>query len=176
MNMKSIWIAFVAIMLFVASASAAKSLLEGLVKDAGGHPIQGADVRIEARNSGRLLTTVKTDANGHYILEGLPAGNYRVTLLVNGTVKTSINNTTLEPDQSTQLNFDLTHKRASATLEKGKHWVWIPAFPGSHLPGRWVELNDNGSWAGQATAENVVRVTGEELQQRAHSASGYRHN
>ena len=100
-------------MLLVASAAAANSVLEGVVKDAKGHPIQGVDVRIEAKNGARLLTTVKTDENGRYILKSLAAGTYRVTLVVNGALKTSINNTTLEPGESTQLNFDLTQTRAS---------------------------------------------------------------
>jgi hypothetical protein len=168
MIIKSIWVGFVGVMLFVASASAANSLLEGIVKDANGHPIQGADIRIEPNNTGRL-TTVKTDANGRYILEGLAPGIYRVTLVVNGVVKTSINNTTLEPTESTQLNFDLTHKRTSVTVKKGKHWVWLPAFTGSRLPGRWVEVDDSGSWAAEATANNIVRVSGEELQRTIHS-------
>src|SRR5437667_1650510 len=137
--LKSLRIGFVGLMLVVASAWAAGSVLQGIVKDAKGHPIEGADIRIETKNGGRLLTTVKTDANGRYSLEGLPAGNYRVTLVVNGAVKTSINNTTVEASQSTRLNFDLTQARASGTMNKGKHWVWIPAFTGSRLPGRWVE-------------------------------------
>src|SRR5205085_10959131 len=102
----------------------------GVVKDAKGHPIQDADIRIEATNTGRLLTTVKTNVNGRYSLESLAAGNYRVTLVVNGAVKASINNTTLEPGESTQLNFELKQTRASVTVTKGKHWVWMPAFTG----------------------------------------------
>ena len=169
MFIKSIWIGFVVVMLFVASTLAASSLLEGIVKNAKGHPIQGADIRVEAKNTGRVLTTVKTDANGRYILEGLSAGNYRVTLVVNGSVKSSINNTTVEPGESTQLNFDLKQTRASVTVKKGKHWVWIPAFTGSRLPGRWIEVDDSGSWAAEATANNLVRVSGEELQRTIHS-------
>jgi 5-hydroxyisourate hydrolase-like protein (transthyretin family) len=169
MFIKSIWIGFIGVMLFVASASAASSVLQGIVKDANGHPIQGADIRIETKNSGRLLTTVKTDANGRYSLEGLPLGNYRVTLVVNGAVKTSINNTTVEASESTQLNFDLTQRLASVAVKKGKHWVWIPAFTGSRLPGHWVEIDDSGSWAGEASATNVVRISGEELQRTIHS-------
>ena len=169
MFIKSIWIGFVVVMLFVASTLAASSLLEGIVKDAKGHPIQGADIRVEAKNTGRVLTTVKTDANGRYVLEGLPAGNYRVTLVVNGSVKSSINNTTVEPGESTQLNFDLKQTRASVTVKKGKHWVWIPAFTGSRLPGRWIEVDETGSWAAEATANNLVRVSGEELQRTIHS-------
>ena len=111
MFMKSIWIGFIGVMLLVASASAASSELQGIVKDAKGHPIKGADIRIKATNSGRLLTTVKTNVNGRYSLEGLAAGDYRVTLVVNGAVKASINNATLEPGESTQLNFDLKQTR-----------------------------------------------------------------
>jgi 5-hydroxyisourate hydrolase-like protein (transthyretin family) len=169
MFIKSIWIGFIGVTLFVASAWAASSVLQGLVKDAKGHPIQGADIRIEATNTGRLLTTVKTNANGRYSLESLAAGNYRVTLVVNGAVKASINNTTLEPGESTHLNFELKQTRASVTVTKGKHWVWIPPFTGSRLPGRWVEVDDSGSWAAAAPANHIVRVSAEELQREAHN-------
>ena len=123
-----------------------------------------------------LLTTVKTNVNGRYSLEGLAAGNYRVTLVVNGAVKASINNTTLEPGESTHLNFELKQTRASVTVTKGKHWVWIPAFTGSRLPGHWVEADDNGGWASVATANHIVRVSAEELRREANtkaSPTGY---
>jgi 5-hydroxyisourate hydrolase-like protein (transthyretin family) len=177
MFMKSIWIGFIGVMLFVASASAASSELQGIVKDAKGHPIQGADIRIEATKTGRLLTTVKTNVNGRYRLEGLAAGDYRVTLVVNGAVKASINNATLEPGEATQLNFELKQTRASVTVTKGKHRVWMPAFTGSRLPGRWVEVDDSGGWsAANATANHVVRVSAEELRREANtkaSPTGY---
>src|SRR4029434_6982221 len=142
MFIKSIWIMFIVILLVVASAPAASSVLQGIVKDAKGHPIQGADIRIEATNTGRLLTTVKTNVNGRYSLDGLASGNYRVTLVVNGAVKGFINNTTLEPGESTQLNFELKQTRASVTLTKGTHRIWVPPFTGSRLPGRWIEVDD----------------------------------
>ena len=170
MFIKSIWIGFIGVMLFVASASAASSVLQGIVKDANGHPIQGADIRIEAPNSGRLLTTVKTNVDGRYSLEGLAAGNYRVTLVVNGAVKASINNTTLEPGESTQLNFELKQTRVSVTVTKGTHRIWVPPFTGSRLPGRWIEVNDSTSWAGaHLSSENVVQVSAEELEREARS-------
>jgi hypothetical protein len=170
MFIKSIWIGFIGVMLLVASASAASPVLQGIVKDAKGHPIQGADIRIEATNTGRLLSTVKTNVNGRYNLEGVAAGNYRVTLVVNGAVKASINNTMLDPGESTQLNFELKQTRASVTVTKGKHRVWIPAFTGSRLPGRWVEVDDSGGWsAANATANNIVRVSAEELERVIHN-------
>ena len=170
--MKKIIVGFIGLILFVASARAASSVLEGIVKDAKGHPLEGADIRIETKNGERLLTTVKTDVNGRYILDALPAGDYRITLLVHGAVKTSINNTTIESGEPTRLNFDLgaaPASQASVTAKKGRHWVWVPAFTGSRLPGRWVELNDSGSWAAEASSLNIVRVSGEELQQTIHS-------
>jgi hypothetical protein len=132
------------------------------------------EVRIEAKNVVRLLTTVKTEEKGRYNLKGLAAGIYRVTLVVDGALKTSIINTTLEPGESTQLNFDLTQTRASVTVKKGIHRVWIPAFTGSRLPGRWVEVDDGGAWAAEASANNVVRVSGEELQRTIHSLDNKR--
>lgn len=175
--MKSIWIGVIGVMLFVASASAATSELHGIVKDAKGHPIQGADIRIEATKTGRLLTTVKTNVNGRYSLEGLAAGNYRVTLVVNGAVKASINNTTIEPGASTRLNFELKQTRTSVTATKGKHRIWVPPFTGSRLPGRWIEVDDSISWAGaHVGANNVVQISAEELQRTAQtraSATGY---
>jgi hypothetical protein len=172
MTIKSVGIAFFGLIIFVASALATGSVLQGIVKDAKGHPIEGADIRIETKNGGQLLTKLKTDVNGRYIVDGLPAGKYRVTLFVNGAVKASINNTAIEFGQPTQLNFDLATNpasRAAVTATKGKHWVWIPAFTGSRLPGHWVELNDSGSWAGEASSFNIVRVSGEELQRTIHS-------
>jgi len=177
MFMKSIWIGFVGVTLFAVSASAANSELQGIVRDDNGRPIQGADIRVEATKTGKLLTTVKTNENGRYSLEGLAAGDYRVTLVVNGAVKTSINNATLEPGESTQLNFKLKQTRASVTVTKGKHRVWMPAFTGSRLPGRWVEVDGSGAWsAANATANNVVRVSAEELRRTANtkaSPTGY---
>jgi carboxypeptidase family protein len=176
MFIKSIWIAFIGVVLFVASASAASSVLQGIVKDVKGHPIQGADIRVVATTTGGLLTTVKTNVDGRYSSEGLAAGKYRVTLVVNGAVKASINNATLEPGESTHLNFELKQKRASVTETKGKHRVWIAPFTGSRLPGRWVEVDDRGGWAAAAPANHVVRVSAEELRREANtkaSPTGY---
>lgn len=169
MFIKSIGINFIAVMLLVTSAAAGNSVLQGVVKNAKSYPLQGANVRIETRNGGRLVATAKTDENGRYTLKDLAAGTYRVTLVVNGALKTSINNTIVDPDESIQLNFDLTQTRASVTVKKGMHRVWIPAFMGSRLPGRWVEVDDGGAWAAQAGANNIVRISGEELHRTIHS-------
>jgi len=172
MFMKSISTGVIGVMLFVADALAGNSALQGTVKDAKGQPVGGAAVQVEVPNSGKLLTSVKTNVNGRYTLEGLAAGNYRVTLVVNGAVKASINNTALKPGELTHLNFELKQTRASASVAEGKHKVWVPPFTGSRLPGRWVEVDSNGRWtAANATADHIVRISAEELQRTVQTRS-----
>jgi len=64
--------------------------LQGTVRDSRGDPIKGAEIRIEGRN-GNL--GIQSDAKGHYFFDGLATGtDYRVTLIVSGSVKASIQN------------------------------------------------------------------------------------
>ena len=119
--------------------------IQGFVKDAKGEPIKGADVRIESRDGKQVFRTVKTDPKGRYISQGLQPGDYRVTLLVNGTVKASIMNTQTKANQPTQLNFDFKPTSQSGSNAKGgKHMVWMPNRTGSHIGGNWVEVDDKG--------------------------------
>jgi hypothetical protein len=120
--------------------------IQGFVKDAKGEPIKGADVRIESRNGKQVFSSVKTDPKGRYVSQGLEAGVYRVTLLVNGAVKASIMNTQTKANQPTQLNFDFTPtSQAGNIVRGGKHMVWVPSRTGSHIGGNWVEVDDGGN-------------------------------
>src|SRR2546430_3619302 len=167
MLLKSLQIGFVGLVLCVATAWAGPSAIQGVVKDAKGQAIKGADVRIESKDGKTLFKTVKTDANGRYISDGLAPSVYRVSLVVNGAVKASIMNTKTKPDQATQLNFDLrptSTSQASAGEKKGKHMVWVPAATGTHTGGRWVEVPDGATEPGTL---NVKRASAEELRREA---------
>jgi hypothetical protein len=167
MFIKSLQIGLMGFLLCAANAWAGPASIQGVVKDAKGQPIKGADVRIESRDGKQLLGTVKTDVKGRYISQGLQPGVYRVSLLVNGAVKASITNTKTKADQATQLNFDLkpvAAGQASADQKKGKHMVWMPPSTGSHTGGRWVEVDEGG--AAGADALNVKRGSAEALRQQ----------
>jgi Carboxypeptidase regulatory-like domain len=167
---KLLRIGLIGFALSVATAWAGPSAIQGVVRDPKGQTIKGADVRIESKDGRQRFNTVKTDGKGRYISEGLPAGVYRVTLVVNGAVKASITNTKTKADQTTQLNFDLTPApaaQASAGQKKGKHMVWVPAATGSHIGGRWVEVPDGATEPG---ALNVQKANAEQLQRAAQSA------
>src|ERR1043166_6809574 len=158
MFIKSLQIGFVGLFLCVASAWAGPASIQGIVKDAKGRPIKGADVRVESRDGKQLFNTVKTDGKGYYVLQGLKPGVYRVSLVVNGAVKSSIMNTNTKADQATQLNFDLkptTAAQAGTSQNTKKHMVWEPENTGSHMGGRWVEEPDEASAAGSL---NVKRA------------------
>src|SRR5215471_6099247 len=128
MFIKSLQIGFMGLFLCVATAWAGPGSIQGIVKDAKGQPIKNADVRVESRDGKQLFNTVKTDAKGHYVSQGLKPGVYRVSLVVNGAVKAAISNTSAKADQPTQLNFDLKSALASpanSTQAKKKHMVWM---------------------------------------------------
>jgi 5-hydroxyisourate hydrolase-like protein (transthyretin family) len=174
MSIKSLQVGFVGLVLCAASAWAGPSSIQGIVNDAKGKPIKGADVRIESRDGKQLFNTVKTDAKGRYISQGLAPGVYRVSLVMNGAVKASITNTKTKSDQATQLNFDLRPvpaKQVAGAEKKGKHMVWVPASTGSHIGGSWVEVDESGN-AG-AGSLNVKRGSAEALrQQQLNSVQG----
>ena len=153
--------ALLGLVLISGSAWAAISAIEGTVKDPKGQPVKGADIRIEEKDGSKLLKTVKTDASGHYTSDTLPVGMYRVTLIVNGAIKASINNTKTRVGVPTKLSFELkstSASQASAPAKKAKHYVWVPPTTGSHLGGRWVEVNDDGT-ADTTGANKVKKVS-----------------
>jgi hypothetical protein len=164
---KSLQIGFIGFVLCVASAWAGPASIQGIVKDAQGKPIKGADVRVESRDGKQLFNTTKTDTQGRYISQGLQPGVYRVSLVVNGAVKAAIGNTKTKSDQATQLNFDLkpvAAGQASTEQKKGKHMVWMPPATGSHTGGRWVEVPDGAAAPGTL---NVKRASAEQLQRES---------
>ena len=157
---KSYSISFVGLLFAAFSAWAGTPALEGVVKDSTGHPIKGADVRIEARNRSNFSRIVKTDAIGHYTSDGLAVGIYKVTLVVNGAIKASILNAQTQSGKPTQLNFEL----AAKTRPSKKHMVYIPAETGTHIGnGQWVEVDDNGNVVNGGGANPVDKSSGEGL-------------
>ena len=104
---KLLQIGAIGLMLCAENAWAGPASIQGTVTDAKGQPIKGSDVLIESVDGKQLFKTVKTDARGRYVSQGLQLRVYRVTLLVNGTVKACITNIKTRQDQATELNFDL---------------------------------------------------------------------
>jgi hypothetical protein len=157
------------------------SSLEGVVRDPSGHVVKNADVKIEAKDGSNVAKVVQTDAKGFYACHGLTAGKeYRVTLLVGGTVRASISNVKATPNLPTQqLNFALkkdTVSKAAAAGKKKSHMVYVPTQTGSNMGGRWVEVDETTSdtAAIMANANRVERASGAALSKSQGGAGGAR--
>lgn len=67
-----------AVVLAVSAPALAQSIVRGKVVDAGGKPVEGATIVIEATESNRKAET-KTNKGGEFLQVGLATGSYRVT-------------------------------------------------------------------------------------------------
>jgi hypothetical protein len=119
---------------FLATLSAQTSSVQGNVVSAEGRPLKGAEIRFEQRDGQGPAIISRTDANGHYTA-ALPRGTYKLTLATAGKVSASI--AVRATGAKSRIDFDL---RPSAE-KKIRHYVWVGARTGSHLPGRWVEAS-----------------------------------
>jgi hypothetical protein len=138
--------------------------IQGIVKDSNAQPVAGAEVHIQAKDGSGLQKIVRTDSTGQYGVSKLPVTDYEVVLFINGQIKASINNTKVSPDKPTQMDFKLTGKFAANTAKKHTHMVYVPGETGSHLGGRWVEVDDTAGSAATA-GDNVKKLGGDAARQ-----------
>ena len=134
-------------------AGAGEAGLSGIVKDSSGRPIQGAEIRIQGRDSNKI-GQIHTTANGHYNYPELETGAYNVTLVVDGVTKASINNVTTRAGEIQTLNFEVQKGSLAKPFAPGKHYVWIPSETGSHL-GHWAEIENDGKIMPSGMAERL---------------------
>jgi hypothetical protein len=161
-------VAVLALVFLSGKVLAVPSAIEGIAKDSKGQVISGAEIWIEATGGSSWKNIIKTDAKGYYVYNRLGVGTYRVSLIVNGSVKASINNVQTKNGEATKLNFQLKASVKSQALapmkRKPTHMVWVPSETGSHIRGRWVEVDDTGN-ADTIGAQNVQRVSGDALRE-----------
>lgn len=136
------------------------STFEGVVKDGKGQPVKGAEVRVETKSE-RIIAKGRTDARGHYATKPVPAGTYKVDLVLDSITKATLPSAKTNSSGATQLNFDI----------KGtpkKRMVWI-GETGSHL-GRWVEADDANATAGANNVSKGNSETVRRMQERSGQA------
>ena len=136
-------------LIFVSGSAlaASTSSFQGTVKDPKGRLIPGAIIRVE--KDGKLVSKIKTDADGHYISAPLSPGIYTVDLIINSTLIATLANAKTKTSGPTELNFNLQNKR---------YWV---QDTGSNIR-RPVDPNDPNS----LVPYHQVTKTGPEYLQR----------
>jgi uncharacterized surface anchored protein len=167
MSTKSLQIGFILLgsALLMGSLRAATPSIQGDIKGPDGKPLPGAEVRIERKDAKASPVTVTADKNGRYVFKNLALGTYKVIASKNGIAATAADNIRTRAEGAVRVDFDLKKQtgeaKASAPAKKAKHMVWVPADTGSHLGGKWVEVDDQGK--GAAGANNIDKASGEGL-------------
>ena len=121
-----------------------------------------ADVKLEMKGGSAWNKMVKTDVKGHYLFSNVDSGKeYRITLLIGGAVKASINNVKTNLTEPSKLNFNLKKEKDAAAKGKAKkkHFVWVPGRTGSNMGGSWVEVDD----ATAGDMHNVKQASGDAM-------------
>ena len=99
---------FRTIVILVACANAASqaATLSGIVKNSDGAPLKGVFVQAQNKNTG-ITMMVLSGADGHYRLENLPAGEYKLMTKITGYGSVPLTDVTLAFDQAYSFNMSL---------------------------------------------------------------------
>ena len=105
MTSKSIFLVFLAVLIFdvVSVAQVDRAVLEGAVTDPAGAIIVGADVKVQAGDTG-VAQEQRTNSSGYYRFPGLAVGRYTVTVANAGFKTRVIEEVTLLVGQTRTLN------------------------------------------------------------------------
>jgi virginiamycin B lyase len=152
MRRSSRYLGILGLVVFLNSACYGATI-RGTVKGVDAAPFQGAFV--EARNIETKITAiVLSDSRGHYQIENLPAGNYRVEIRARGYRGDPRNDVILAADQNASFDF---------LLQNGMvHWNEISQYQASQLwpPAKGKDLifsNCNICHQFQSRMASVVR-------------------
>ena len=101
-------------LLFAGAAFAQISAIEGDVKGPDGKSVQGAQILIERKDMKGTYKGAKTDKKGHYIYNGLPLGTYKVSVIIDGQSRDSVDNVRTKLGDPVPINFDLKQSAEQA--------------------------------------------------------------
>jgi len=109
----------ISFLLFSGAAFAQISAIEGDVMGADGQPVKGASILIERKDMKGTYKGAKTDKKGHYIYNGLPLGNYKVSVIVDGQTADFVDNVKTRLGDPTPVSFDLkAHAQQQQAVQK----------------------------------------------------------
>ena len=101
-------------LLFAGASFAQISAIEGDVKGPDGKSVQGAQILIERKDMKGTYKGAKTDKKGHYIYNGLPLGTYKVSVIIDGQTRDSVDNVRTKLGDPVPINFDLKQSAEQA--------------------------------------------------------------
>jgi hypothetical protein len=119
------------------------STLEGKISGPDGHPIKGADVRLQNSSVRLEAVLTKTDVHGQYRFMNVAPGKYNVSVSSSANAaQRSIADVKIDGNKRVDLKINPMN---SAARTKEKHVVWVPPPTGTNIGGRWKELDNTGA-------------------------------
>src|SRR5438128_307631 len=114
------WLAFVgliiALALPLASHAQDTGYISGTVTDKSGYAVVGAEVVI-TNTAGSLTRTTTTNADGAYVVAGLPGASYNISVTAKGFQKYSATNVVLDVAQKIRVDVQLTVGAVTEVVE-----------------------------------------------------------
>lgn len=118
------------------------STLEGKVFGPDGQPIKGADVRLQNSSAKLEAALTKTDVRGQYRFLNVAAGTYKVSVSSANVVHKMSPDVKVDGNKRVDLKINPVN---SAARTKEKRLVWVPPPTGTHIGGRWKEVDNTGA-------------------------------
>src|SRR6202162_3326656 len=107
---------FVCLSLIVAGAHAQyRAGIQGTILDSQGNTVEGATVTLTNQETAKV-SQIASNASGVYNFLGLPPGRYRLDVELTGFKKKTIENVTLEGEQTQSINITLDLGDVSQTV------------------------------------------------------------
>jgi hypothetical protein len=153
--------AICASLLVVSVALGQTATLQGDVKGVDGRAAKGAEVRIERQDKKGQPVVVKTDSRGRFAVNSVAEGSYTMTAVVAGGLTSPAQAVKARKDRPVIVNFDLRGPVKDANGKPKKQYVWMPDETGSHLGGRYVEVDQAND---APNTPNSKKATGKVLQ------------
>lgn len=147
--------------------AATPSSLQGDVRGTDGRPVAGAQVRIERKDRISPIITTTTDSRGHYATGDLSIGLYRINVVTDRGERSGVDIRTAE--RAARVDFDLAPKAG----KKVKHYVLVTPDTGSHLPARWIEVEDSSTVAGTWNVDRQSAELARELLRRQNNSQRF---
>jgi Carboxypeptidase regulatory-like domain len=140
----------------ICSAYGQSGNVSGTVRGTDGKPLSGAQIRFEGKDH----FSTSTNTQGQYTYKKLPAGVYKISVLVNGAAQSTV--TVKTASKNARVDFDLK----AAPAKSVKHYVWVPPRTGSHMGGGWVQVDNSGNPQAGGSNTQTVNAAGVQDMQR----------
>jgi Tfp pilus assembly protein PilF len=131
--------------------------LQGTVSDPQNHPLEGADVSLENKNTGKTLNTA-TDSHGHYFFVEISPGTYTLRVKRKGWRETNQEPLVLDQGQEIFVDMRLQPDTASESNKGAPDFSVEPTFTVAGVIDP-TNLGGHGSGVGMRTKESLAKAT-----------------